>query len=71
MSKCKLALNAILVLLLFLPFAHAAVSEEQVQSVGGSSLTDAMPNSARQYLDGVSPETRTRCRIRSPACWKT
>ncbi len=56
MSKCKLALNAILVLLLFLPFAHAAVSEEQVQSVGGSSLTDAMPNSARQYLDGVSPE---------------
>ena len=43
-------------LLLFLPFAHAAVSEEQVQSVGGSSLTDAMPNSARQYLDGVSPE---------------
>ena len=23
MSKCKLALNAILVLLLFLPFAHA------------------------------------------------
>ena len=56
MSKRKLALNAILVLLLFLPFAHAAVSEEQVQSVGGSSLTDAMPNSARQYLDGVSPE---------------
>ena len=56
MSKCKLALNAILVLLLFLPFAHAAVSEEQVQSVGGSNLTDAMPNSARQYLDGVSPE---------------
>ena len=56
MSKCKLALNAILVLLLFLPFAHAAVSEEQVQSVGGNSLTDAMPNSARQYLDGVSPE---------------
>ncbi|MFR5361823.1 MAG: hypothetical protein ACLTGV_08900 [Butyricicoccus sp.] len=56
MSKCKLALNAILVLLLLLPFAHAAVSEEQVQSVGGSSLTDAMPNSARQYLDGVSPE---------------
>ena len=56
MSKCKLALNAILVLLLFLPFAHAAVSEEQVQSVGGSSLTDAMSNSARQYLDGVSPE---------------
>ena len=56
MSKCKLALNAILVFLLFLPFAHAAVSEEQVQSVGGSSLTDAMPNSARQYLDGVSPE---------------
>ena len=56
MSKCKLALNAILVLLLFLPFAHATVSEEQVQSVGGSSLTDAMPNSARQYLDGVSPE---------------
>ena len=53
MSKCKLALNAILVLLLFLPFAHAAVSEGQVQSVGGSSLTDAMPNSARQYLDGV------------------
>ena len=48
MSKCKLALNAILVLLLFLPFAHAAVSEEQVQSVGGSSLTDAMPDSARQ-----------------------
>ena len=44
------------VLLLLLPFAHAAVSEEQVQSVGGSSLTDAMPNSARQYLDGVSPE---------------
>ncbi len=41
---------------LLLPFAHAAVSEEQVQSVGGSSLTDAMPNSARQYLDGVSPE---------------
>ena len=56
MSKRKLALNAILVLLLFLPFAHAAVSEEQVQSVGGNSLTDAMPNSARQYLDGVSPE---------------
>lgn len=59
MSKRKLALNAILVpllFLLFLPFAHAAVSEEQVQSVGGSSLTDAMPNSARQYLDGVSPE---------------
>ena len=56
MSKCKLALNAILVLLLFLPFAHAAVSEEQVQSVGGSSLTDAMPDSARQYLDGVAPE---------------
>ena len=56
MSKRKLALNAILVLLLFLPFAHAAVSEEQVQSVGGSSLTDAMPNSARRYLDGVSPE---------------
>ena len=26
MSKRKLALNAILVLLLFLPFAHAAVS---------------------------------------------
>ena len=48
MSKRKLALNAILVLLLFLPFAHAAVSEEQVQSVGGNSLTDAMPNSARQ-----------------------
>ena len=60
MSKRKLALNAILVLLLLLPFAHAAVSEEQVQSVGGSSLTDAMPNS-----------TRIRCRIRSPACWKT
>ena len=56
MSKCKLALSAFLVLLLFMPFAHAAVSEEQVQSVGGSSLTDAMPNSARQYLDGVSPE---------------
>ena len=56
MSKCKLALNAILVLLLLLPFAHAAVSEEQVQSVGGSSLTDAMPNRARQYLDGISPE---------------
>ena len=27
-----------------------------MQSVGGSSLTDAMSNSARQYLDGVSPE---------------
>ena len=56
MSKCKLALSALLVLFLLMPFAHAAVSEEQVQSVGGSSLTDAMPNSARQYLDGVSPE---------------
>ena len=49
MSKRKLALNAILVLLLFLPFAHAAVSEEQVQSVGGNSLTDAMPNSAFEF----------------------
>lgn len=56
MSGRKLALCALLVLLLCLPFARAAVSAEDVHNVGGDSLTDAVPDSARQYLDGVTPE---------------
>ena len=57
MSKCKLALNAILVLLLFLPFAHAAVSEEQVQSVG-SIIQSICVTLACKFQQ-------------SSACWKT
>lgn len=52
----KPVLSILLVLFLLLPFAHAAVSAEDVHNVGGDSLTDAVPDSARRYLDGVSPQ---------------
>ncbi|MDO4270746.1 MAG: hypothetical protein Q4C72_07455 [Eubacteriales bacterium] len=35
----------------------AAVTEEDVQNVGGDALTDAMPDEQRAYLDGIRPET--------------
>ena len=37
--------------------AGAAVTGEDIRSVGGDALADAVPAGQREYLDGIQPET--------------
>lgn len=37
--------------------AGAAVNGEDIRSVGGDALADAVPAGQREYLDGIQPET--------------
>ena len=37
--------------------AGAAVTGEDISSVGGDALADAVPAGQREYLDGIQPET--------------
>nr|WP_297172260.1 hypothetical protein [uncultured Agathobaculum sp.] len=47
----------LLMLLFCTTQADAAVTGEEIHSVGGDALIDAVPSAQRDYLDGIRPET--------------
>lgn len=52
-------LSCALVLLCLLLGSAAGVDSAAVQGIGGDRLADALPQSSKQYLEGISPETAT------------
>ena len=56
-GKMKKLVWLLLALVVCIVPAGAAVTGEDIRSVGGEALADAVPAEQREYLDGIQPET--------------